>query len=82
MSREVKIVIVAGNLLEQRLCGCFPDYDAGGGTEHSPDLTNFEAVNIPTDFSPPTNNGIWTCTSDAVCYLTCSYLGALFDPTQ
>jgi hypothetical protein len=47
-----------------------------------PDLTNFEALNIPTDYSPPANNGIWACDANAACYPTCGYLGALFDPTQ
>lgn len=47
-----------------------------------PDLTNFEAVNIPTDYSPPANNGIWACDANALCYPTCGYLGALLDPTQ
>ena len=42
MSGEVKIVIVAGNLLEQGLCGRFSHYDAGGRTEDSADLSNFE----------------------------------------
>jgi hypothetical protein len=47
-----------------------------------PHLTNFEDLNIPTDLSPPTNNGIWACDADAVRYPTCGYFGALFDPTQ
>ena len=45
-----------------------------------PDLSGFDPTNIPSEYSLPTNNGIWACSIDSICYPTCGYPRALFDP--
>jgi len=46
-----------------------------------PDLTGFDGAIAPADNAPPDNGGIWTCNDQAICYPTCGFYGALFDPT-